>query len=249
MLAHIVDSSVHEKLSETNWNSDHLSSPSSVASTFEYDNILDSIKSELCGSTQDNFMFTDELPWSDPQEVDLFREESKKCEATHIKPDVHAQSTATMLSNSSLTPPQSKAPENAFMPSNVGGYELYNAPLSSSVPPTSASEAFFQQSDSSKTDSSLQFQEEQLGLPSFLQTGYDKNDGKLGLNQQQNCKRSNPTSSESATSFPTSRHFTQTSSHNATSTVTFPTTTVNSQNIGEPRFIFAIICAYNFAVS
>ena len=243
---HIVNSSMHERLTETNWNSDSLSSPSSIASSFEYENlIIDSIKSDLGYPTQDNLMFTDELSLTETQEVENFQQETSQTSGiTQCKPNALTQPTSAM--STSYTPPLSSATEDNFISSNVGRYEMYDEPLSSCAPPTSASEALFQQSDSSKTTNNLQFQSEQLDLSNFLQPGYNEND-KLGLEQQTSCKDSSlpvlnigstPTS-DSAVDFQQPRHFNETSSTGAVSTLSAPTppnfSTLNatSQNKGK----------------
>ena len=243
MLAHIVDSSVHEKLTETNWNSDHLSSPSSIASTFDYD-VLDSIKSELAGSTQDNLMFTDEINWSDAHDVEIFQQESKEPEVIQSEADVHTRSATALLSNRNLTPPLSRAAEDNFISSHVGGYEMYDAPLSSSVPPTTASEALFQQSGSSKPESHLLFQTERPVFANYRQSDYNVND-KVRLEQQANCEDNNLSklstttttiTSQITSNFQLSRHFTPTSISDATSTLSAPTSstiTAISENTGK----------------
>jgi len=243
MLAQIVDPSVHSRLTETNWNSENLSSPSSTASTFEYDAIiLDSIKSDFDCPTQDSLMFTDDLGLPENQKVETLKQKSDTSDLTQCKPNALTQSPAALL-GSSFTPPLSAATEDNFISSNVGGYEMYDEPLSSCAPPTNASEVLFQQSNTSKTRNirnNLEFQSEQLDLSKYLQSGYNAND-KLGLEKESTCKENSlselnitTTASEISSEFRQPRHFNQTLSNSTTSTQSnFSTSEGNIQSNGE----------------
>ena len=265
MLAQVIGTqTLHQKLTDQeigDWKSDHLSSPSSTASTFEYEVLIDSIKSDLGASVPEELMFTDEGSWTENCGGNLLLQDCSNIEVAQKLDPVKAINFCAAALQRTLTPPLKGNAENSYntlTSSHVGGYEVYNSPLSCEPPPTSASDSdVIYQREVKKLEETagncIQFDSTQLEISSLIQPDYH-NTGKLTEEQTASYSiagaKSSPllTASSQSIELPDSskdRHFINTSCVSATVAPTpksYSSQTARPQTTGKKKIIILCDC-------